>query len=74
MNAFFFYVETPAGMAMTWIGGALKPSDRPDHIWLTRPNGDPVLELPRECVHESNLQDTAKRMRLDRMASKSVMN
>lgn len=35
---FYFLVELPGkGMALTWIGGGLKPSKRPGHVWLTTP-------------------------------------
>ena len=60
---FYFIVEIPeTGLAITWIGGGLKPSKRPGHVWLTTPDGRPVLEAPQSQVHPSNPEDAARRI------------
>jgi hypothetical protein len=72
---FYFLIELPeAGMAITWIGGGLKPSNHPEHVWLTTPGGSPVLEVPRAHVHPTNKQELAQRILADRMADKAPMN
>jgi hypothetical protein len=72
---FYFLVELPeTGMALTWIGGGLKPSKHPDRVWLTTPAGKPVLEVPRTHVYPSNEDEVAKRIIADRMADKAPLN
>ncbi len=72
---FYFLVELPGkGMALTWIGGGLKPSKRPGHVWLTTPRGDPVLEAPRSKVHPSSPEDLARRILAERRLAKAPLN
>jgi hypothetical protein len=72
---FYFLVELPeTGTAMTWIGGGLKPSKRPGHVWLTTPDGKPVLEAPRDQVHPSTPEDTARRIFEERRLAKAPCN
>ena len=72
---FYFLVELPeTGLALTWIGGGLKASQKPDHAWLTTPSGQPVLEVPRAHIHPSNPQDLAKRILEERRLAKAPMN
>lgn len=60
-NSYFFYIRTPEGLHMTWIGGRLKPSRKPGHVWLTNVEGQPQMELPKEYVRPTTLEETAQR-------------
>ena len=72
---FYFLVELPeTGMALTWIGGGLKASQKPNHAWLTTPSGEPVLEVPRAQIHPSTPEDTAKRILAERRLAKAPLN
>jgi hypothetical protein len=72
---FYFYVELPEpGISMTWIGGALIPSEKRGRVWLTTPAGEPVLEVEAEYVHASSMQETAARIIADRAAAKIGLN
>lgn len=72
---FYFIVELPeTGLALTWIGGGLKPSKRPGHVWLTTPGGDPVLEVPAAQVHPSTPEDTARRILAERRLAQAPLN
>jgi hypothetical protein len=72
---FYFVVELPeTGMALTWIGGGLKPSKRPDRVWLTTPDGRPVLEAPQSQVHPSSPEDLAQRILEERRLAKAPLN
>jgi hypothetical protein len=74
-TAFYFCVELPGtGMALTWIGGGLKPSKRPDRVWLTTPGGEPVLEVLRQHVHARTREQTAQRIMADLRASRAPRN
>jgi len=74
-TAFYFIVELPeTGLALTWIGGGLRPSKRPGRVWLTAPGGRPVLEVERAHVHPSNAEDTARRILEERRLSKAPLN
>jgi hypothetical protein len=72
---FHFLVSVPeAGLALTWIGGGLKPSKSPGRVWLTAPGGQPVLEVDGCHVQPSTPEETAKRIIAGRMANKAPMN
>lgn len=72
---FYFLVELPGtGMALTWIGGGLKPSKRPNHVWLTAPDVRPVLEAPRDHVRPSSREDLARRIIEERRLAKAPLN
>ena len=72
---FYFVVELPGTrMALTWIGGGLKPSKRPGYVWLTSPRGQPVLEAPRSQVYPSTAEDTARRFLAERRLAKAPLN
>jgi hypothetical protein len=74
-TAFYFIVELPdTGLALTWIGGGLRPSKRPGHVWLTAPDGRPVVEAPRDQVHPSNREDMARRILAERRLMKAPLN
>jgi hypothetical protein len=61
MKIFYSLIEIPEHeMALTWIGGDLKPSTRPDRVWLCNPAGEPVLEAPRHRVRASSREEVAK--------------
>lgn len=48
---FHFLVKNPVGdLTFHWIGGGLRPSEKPGYVWLTTPGGDPVLEVPKGNV------------------------
>ena len=70
-----YVIELPdTGMALTWIGGGLKRSKRPGYVWLTAPDGRPVLEAPRAQVHPTTPEDTAKRFIAERRLAKAPLN
>lgn len=58
-NAFMFHIQTPEGLSFTWIGGGLKRSKRPTHVWLTKPTGEPLLELPQAYVRPIDRAEAA---------------
>jgi hypothetical protein len=55
MSIHRFNVETPTPddptLAMLWIGGPLKPSSTPGHVWLTTPYGKELMEVAQAKVH-----------------------
>lgn len=72
---YYFLVTVPeVGMAFTWIGGRLKPSTTAGRVWLTTPDGKPLLEVPKANVYPSTLEQTAARLRADALASKAPQN
>jgi hypothetical protein len=74
-TAFYFIVELPeVGQSFTWIGGGLKPSKRDGYVWLTKPDGGPVLEAPSDQVHPSNRQDLARRIIAERRLAQAPLN
>jgi hypothetical protein len=74
-TVFYFLVELPGtGMALTWMGGGLKSSKRPDRVWLCTPAGKPVLEVPRDQVHPSSPGDLARRILAERRLMKAPLN
>jgi hypothetical protein len=74
-HPFYFLVEVPeAGLALSWIGGGLKPSRTPGKVWLTKPDGKPVLEVARERVRPSSQEETARRIVADRQAARAPLN
>jgi len=74
-TVFYFIVELPeTGLALTWIGGGLKRSKRPGYVWLTGPDGRPVLEVPRSQVHPSSPEDMARLILEDRRLAKAPLN
>jgi hypothetical protein len=75
MKAVYFTVELPElGSSVIWIGGELKPSSRTGHVWLTLPNGAPVLEVKREHVRQSSEDELTQRIVAERDAGKVTMN
>jgi len=73
-HPFYFVIDLPeTGMALSWIGGGLKPS-RPGYVWLTTPAGKPVLEVPKAHVHPSNPADCARRILEERRLAKAPWN
>jgi len=74
-HPFHFLVSLPeTGLAMTWIGGELKASRTPGRVWLTSPDGRPVLEVERRHVQPSTPEQTAERIIQDRRAPKAPLN
>jgi hypothetical protein len=74
-HPFHFLVSIPeAGLSLTWIGGGLKPSKSPGKLWLTTPDGRPVLEVDKRHVQPSTLEQTAQRIIEDRRAAKARLN
>jgi hypothetical protein len=72
---FYFIVELPGtGMGLSWIGGGLKRSKRPGHVWLTSPKGEPILEAPRAQVHPTTAEDFARRFIEERRLAKAPLN
>jgi hypothetical protein len=71
----YHLVELPGtGMALTFIGGPLQPSQRPGYVWLTTPGGEPVLEAPRSQVHPSSPEDLAQRIVAERQLARAPLN
>lgn len=73
-SVFYFLVEVADGTNWTFVGGGLKPSERPGFVWLTTPDGRPVLEVPRQAVHPTTPEATASRVVAERLASKGALN
>ena len=53
---FYFTVQTGQSdedgeISMLFCGGPIKPSDKPNRVWLTRPTGEKLLEVDRDKVH-----------------------
>jgi hypothetical protein len=61
----YFHVQTPE-VSLTWIGGPLQADG--DCVWLTKPNGEPVLRVRREWVTESTPEQTMERLTSDKIA------
>jgi len=75
MSLFYFIVEMPGtGMAMTWMGGGLKPSKTPGKVWLTGPAGNPLLEVEQKHVYPSSREDMERRLRDEAMLKRSPLN
>ena len=72
-TAYYFLVETPAA-SFSLIGGPLKPSKRPGHVWLTAPGGRPFLEVPRSCVKPSSKEQMAARILEEAKAARASQN
>lgn len=74
-NVHYFLLELPGtGLALTWIGGGLKPSIRAGYVWLTTPDGKPVMEVERRHVHPSNPEETAQLILEERRLAKTPLN
>jgi hypothetical protein len=72
---FHFLIELPGtDMGLCWIGGGLRRSKRPGYVWLTGPDGRPVLEAPACQVHPSTPEDTARRFLAERRLAKTPLN
>jgi hypothetical protein len=65
-TAMFYLVQTE--ISMTWIGGPLKPADN-GHVWLTSPDGEPVLKVPSSAVTATTKEEIARRIVADRQAA-----
>jgi hypothetical protein len=71
----YHLVELPGtGMALTFIGGPLQPSQRPGYVWLTAPDGRRVLEAQRSQVHPSSREDLTRRIVEERRLAKAPLN
>jgi hypothetical protein len=74
-HPFHFLVSIPeAGLALTWIGGEPRASKSAGKVWLTSPDGRPVLEVERRHVQPSTPEQTAERIIQDRRAPKAPLN
>jgi len=71
---FHFLITLPTGESFTCIGGGLKPSKQPNHVWLTLPNGAPAAELPASYVQPTTFEQTASRISEYQLASKAPHN
>jgi len=67
----YYLVETPE-VSFSWIGGPTRPAG-PGKVWLTNPDGTPVLEIEASCVRRTTREETAKRIEADRRANKAPM-
>lgn len=68
---FYFEVILPDRPgSLTYIGGPLKPSKRPGHVWLTTPAGERLIELPRVCVRPSSKAEMLERVSQDLAAER----
>lgn len=54
------YLVRTSEASFTWIGGPTKPGG-PSMVWLCNPGGEPVLQVPAECVQRSTPEETARR-------------
>ncbi len=60
----YFLITNPiTGDSWTCVGGPLKRSDNPGHVWLTSfQTGERLLEVPREWVRPSSPQELSERL------------
>ncbi len=72
MKTSFLYVQTPEG-SMTLIGATMK-DDGPGYVTIYGRDGKPMMRLPRQYVRESNAQETAERIRQDKLAANAWRN
>jgi len=68
----YYLVQTP-DVSFSWIGGEAKPAGA-GMVWLCKPDGEPVLKVPENCVRRSTREETAQRILNDRRVSKAPMN
>jgi hypothetical protein len=61
----YYHVQT-GEVSMTVIGGPLLPGDDGHHVWITKPTGEPLFQVPREAVHVSSPEEAAQRLAEDR--------
>lgn len=64
----YYFIETPAG-DFTFIGGQLQFDNDPNFVWLSSPPGKRLIRLPRQCVRESSIEETAARLVADAKAA-----
>ncbi len=77
MNKTVFYYlvkDAETGISMTIIGGPLKPSANPEHVWITRPDGERLFEVKRSCIRPSSREELAQRILADARAAKAPLN
>ncbi len=64
-TAFYFLVRLKDDSSCTWIGGALKRSDKNGFVWLTTQAGEKVLELHVSDVTPSTQEAMIQRIKED---------
>ena len=64
-NLHYYHVQT-AEVSMTVIGGPLLPGDA-GHVWITKPDGDLLFQVPREAIRESSQGELVQRLTEDRL-------
>ena len=72
MNTPLFYLVQTPEVSLTWIGGRTQAAE-PDFVWLTSPDGTPVLKVPVACVTPSTKEQTAQRI-LEEMRAAQLKN
>ena len=55
---YYFHVTTPEG-DLVLLGGPLKP-DGHRHVWLTKPDGERLLRVHRDCVRPITREEAAE--------------
>ena len=74
-TVFRFHVTIPGSdSAITWIGGGLKLSKRPGYVWLTKPGGEPLMEVPRERVRPISFDEMVQLVKEDIQWRKAETN
>jgi phage major head subunit gpT-like protein len=68
----YYHVTHPSG-TLTFFGGPLR-SAGPLHVWLTAPDGRPLLRVPAHMVVPVTLEQEAQRIVEERRASKAPWN
>jgi hypothetical protein len=68
----FYHVTHPGG-TFSFIGGPLR-SAGPLHVWLTAPDGRPLLRVPANSVVPVTLEQEAQRIAEERRASSAARN
>ena len=69
---FYWLIQTPEVTA-TFIGGPLRAS-KSGYVFLTKPDGTPLLEVAAGYVTPSNEEEAASRFVADRRAAKQGNN
>jgi hypothetical protein len=69
-----YYLITTNETSMAYIGGPPKPSAKPGYMWLTRPNGEPLLEIERKCVQPVTREHLAALIQREAIARQAANN
>jgi len=61
----YYHIQT-AEVSMTVIGGPLLPGDE-GCVWITKPDGSPLFQVPREAVKKTTASGLSRRLIEDRL-------